>query len=120
MKEIKAGRWVSTNTAIFHMRSTRCFSNFVTLNSGAPCAQSLVSVQFDSTDKTRSAAVPMPSLDQSLVAAAMANGVDWTSEGKVSPVVTQGKCGACWSIGTTGAIESGYAITTGDLAANRY
>merc|ERR1712216_573656 len=41
--------------------------------------------------------------------------VDWVAAGKVSPVKDQGKCGACWSFGTIGAIEGAYAISSGKL-----
>jgi cathepsin L len=41
--------------------------------------------------------------------------VDWEKEGKVSPIIEQQKCGACWSIAATGAIEGAYAIATGTL-----
>eukprot|EP01090_Pellita_catalonica_P008845 TRINITY_DN1990_c0_g2_i1.p1 TRINITY_DN1990_c0_g2~~TRINITY_DN1990_c0_g2_i1.p1 ORF type:complete len:509 (-),score=72.27 TRINITY_DN1990_c0_g2_i1:13-1395(-) len=36
--------------------------------------------------------------------------VDWKAKGKVSPMKDQGDCGSCWSFGSTGAVESAYAI----------
>jgi len=41
--------------------------------------------------------------------------VDWAAAGKVTEIIDQQKCGACWAIAATGAIESAYAIATDDL-----
>lgn len=39
--------------------------------------------------------------------------VDWVAKGKVTPVQDQGSCGSSWAFAVIGAIESAYAIKTG-------
>merc|ERR1712063_60586 len=46
---------------------------------------------------------------------ALADSLDWTTQGAVTPVKDQGQCGSCWSFSTTGALESGYQIASGNL-----
>jgi len=41
--------------------------------------------------------------------------VDWRAKGVVTPVVSQGMCGACWAFSAIGTVESAYAIKSGKL-----
>merc|ERR1711957_237752 len=45
----------------------------------------------------------------------VADAVDWGQKGLVNPIKNQGQCGSCWAFSTMGALESGYAIATGNL-----
>lgn len=45
----------------------------------------------------------------------VADAVDWVQKGVVNPIKDQGQCGSCWAFSTMGALESGYAISTGNL-----
>jgi len=41
--------------------------------------------------------------------------MDWSLKGVVAPVKNQGSCGSCWAFSAVGALESAYAIKTGNL-----
>lgn len=41
--------------------------------------------------------------------------IDWVEKGKVAPVKNQGSCGSCWAFSAVAAMESAYAIKTGQL-----
>jgi cathepsin L len=47
--------------------------------------------------------------------APLADDIDWTTKGAVTPIKDQAQCGSCWAFSTTGSIEGAHQIATGKL-----
>ena len=64
---------------------------------------------------TLNATLLPPAKFMAIEGAPLADAIDWGKRGAVTPIKNQGACGGCWAFATTGAIESAFFISSGNL-----
>ena len=87
----------------------------VLLHGGCPCdasAAPVYSMGYIWQNTSIKANTPVAKIDIS--ADMVPKKLDWRSKGVVTPVKTQGHCGACWAISAVETVESALAIATGE------
>jgi len=67
-------------------------------------------------DHMRRTPVEAKKYDPEYIKAAGNIPIDWRTQGVITPVKDQGRCGSCWSFAAAETLESYHAIATGSLA----